>query len=226
MSGGVLKRRFFGKNRILVITDLPRLLVLEPTTFKTVCEIPLTDSVNSGGNGEHLPTASLLSSQDFPSSASTAGWSVTLVSPTEFSIMTETGSWKGEVVDGSANAWVTLIQRLRQKAMKSASLRPPRPIRRNSYRETQTRELLSKPEIGSYETMGSLYSKKYSSDLPTHEEIEAEAEARVDAALKLVGKDITDANELVAVLEEQMRRKDMSPTPVPRRPKKSSCTIM
>ena len=228
MSGSVLKRRLFGRNRILVITDLPRLLVLEPSTFRTVCEIPLVSQLQTSSTTNLVvqpippPTSSLLDQQTSPSGVSPTGpptsppghWACNFVSPTEFTIETDTGNWRGEALDGTAQAWVTLIQTLRLKAVRMASLRPPRrPLTKlPSHRELQTREILSKPDAGSYEAVGSLYARGSSSDLPTHQEIEAEAEARVDAAIKAIqSRGITDPQEMVAVLEREIRGKQRTP---------------
>lgn len=222
MSGSVLKRRFFGRNRILVVTDLPRLLVLEPSTFRTVCEIPLV----SQQGGKDPPTASLLTptgdasgmSPTSPPTSPPGHWSCNLISPTEFTIETDTGNWRGEVIDGTAQAWVTLIQTLRLKAVRTASLRPQRSLVKKlpSQREIQTKEILGNPEVGSFETVGSLYARGFSSDLPTHEELEAEAEARVDAAIKAMhDRGITDPEQIVAVLERQIHGSS------PHRPPKS-----
>ena len=215
MSGNVLKRKFFGKNRILVITDLPRLLVLEPKTFRTVCEIPLLASP-SAPSAPVNPTSSLLSgapSNDSLGSSTVAapgGLVVTFVSPTEFSIDTDTSRWKGEVSDGTAQAWVSLIQAMRQKAMKTASLRPPRShyfTRALSPEIVSTGEILARSEFGSVDVIGSMYARGgYSSDLPTHAELEAEAEARVEAALKKIAEnpDLSDPEAFVAALGRQI----------------------
>ena len=214
MSGSVLKRRFFGRNRILVVTDLPRLLVLEPSTFRTVCEIPLVSQQAS----KEQPTSSFLNpdtagdssgvSPTSPPTAPPGHWSCDLLSANEFTIETDTGNWKGEVADGTAQAWVTLIQTLRLKAVRTASMRPQRSGVRKlpSQREIQTKEVLGNPDVGSYETVGSLYARGFSSDLPTHEELEAEAESRVDAAIKAMReRGITDPEQIVAVLERQIQ---------------------
>ena len=213
MSGPVLKRRFFGRNRILVVTDLPRLLVLEPKTFRTVCEIPLLSAPNSVAIPD--PTSSLLTGADSPppsSPSQSTGLVVRLVSPSEFTIDTETTSWRGEVKDMTSNAWVSLIQAMKQKALRTASLRPPRgPFvpRLVSPSEVNTRELLNRPDFGSVDVLGSIYAARGSitSDLPTDEELEAEAEARVDAALKLMADEhpeITAPEALVAALGRQI----------------------
>ena len=81
-------------------------------------------------------------------------------------------------------------------------------------REIQTKEILAKPDVGSYETVGALYARGFSSDLPTHEELEAEAEARVDAAIKAMqSQGITDPQQIVAVLERQIRQRPPPASP-------------
>ena len=219
MSGSVLKRRFFGRNRILVVTDLPRLLVLEPSTFRTVCEIPLVSQQQANPSSAQAPTSSLLTpatavasgaSPTSPPTAPPGHWSCNFISPSEFTIETDTGNWRGEVGDGTAQAWVTLIQTLRLKAVRTASMRPQRsfaPVKRlPTQREMQTTEILAKPDVGSYETVGALYARGYSSDLPSHEELEAEAEARVDAAIKAMqSQGITDPEQIVANLQRHIQ---------------------
>ena len=195
MSGPVLKRRFFGKNRILVVTDLPRLLVLEPKNFRTVCEIPLLSApmaVPIVARESSPPTAGLLAPTSPMQQAAQSGLVVTFVSPHEFAIETETSVWRGDVRDGTAQAWVSLIQAMKQKALKTASTRPPRvAFRQISPAELNTREVLNRSDFGSVDVMGSMMFARgaFSSDLPTHAELEAEAEARAEAALKLVGND-------------------------------------
>lgn len=201
MSGPVLKRRFFGKNRILVVTDLPRLLVLEPKTFRTVCEIPLLSAPMAV---PILPTAGLLAAAESPMAAPSSpvqqphsGLVVTFMSANEFAIETETSVWRGEIRDGTAQAWVSLIQAMKQKALKTANARPPRvAFRQLSPAEQNTREVLNRSDFGSVDVMGSMMFARgaFSSDLPTHDELEAEAEARVEAAMKLMG----DNNELAS----------------------------
>ena len=224
MSGSVLKRRFFCRNRILVVTDLPRLLVLEPKTFRTLCEIPLLSapmtSAHSAPNPGNLPPEldqpfSPISLQ--PGSPSQAiGLLVTYLSANDFLIETETSTWRGEVRDGTAQAWVSLIQTLKQKAVKTASLRPQRLLMRSqiSPAEFMAREALSRSDFGSVDALGSVYSRGgFTSDLPSHAEIEAEAEARVEAALKLMGDspESKTAAEIVAALSKQRSTRCLSP---------------
>ena len=205
MSGYVLKRRFFGKPRILVVTDLPRLLVLDPKNFKVVCEIPLL-SAPAAAN----PTAELLSEEGTLSSNQSvhqAGTAITFLSATEFSIETESTYWRGEVRDGTAQAWVSLIHAMKQKAVKAASSRPPRPFQRVvSPQEANTIKILERPNFKSMDIMGSLYARGgVSSDLPSQEELEAVAQARVEAALKQLGGSSGNVTPdvVIAAIEKQ-----------------------
>jgi serine/threonine protein kinase len=212
MSGHVLKRRFFGRNRVLVVTDLPRLLVLDPKGFRMVCEIPLLSAPTALPVTD--PTADLLAREPLPTNPPIHGLLVLYLSPTEFSIETETSVWRGEVRDGSSQAWVSLIQAMKQKAIKAASLRPQRSHPRGvSPQEINTRKILDRKDLGPMDIMGSVFAKGgISSDLPSHEELEAEAEARVDAAIKLIetetGKVSPEA--VVAVIEKQLSRERSS----------------
>jgi len=203
MSGHVLKRRFFGKPRILVVTDLPRLLVLDPKNFKVVCEIPLL-STPANPPAEFLTEEGTVSSNQ---SAPMAGTAITFISPTEFSIETESTVWRGEVRDGTAQAWVSLILAMKQKAIKAASTRPPRPFKRIvSPQEANTSKILGRSDFKSMDIMGSLYARGgVSSDLPSQEELEAVAQARVEAALKQLGRDPGNVtpDTVIAAIEKQ-----------------------
>ena len=212
MCGSVLKRRFFGRNRILVVTDLPRLIVLEHKSFRTVCEIPLLPSPSA----LPIPTASPLSSLD-PSSPPSlaAGLSVSVVSPYEFTIETEISTWRGEVKDGTAQAWVALIQAMKQKAVKVSSSRPSRSLLATSTYDSTTRDILARGQFGSIEAMGAIFTKTaFSSDLPTHEEIEAKAEARVEAALRKLSEnpDTVDPESLISALTKQRSAEKSTPS--------------
>ena len=203
MSGHVLKRRFFGSNRILVVTDLPRLLVLDPRTFRIVCEIPLLSTPVT------YPTSELLSADLAAASPTNAsiGAAISFVSTTEFLIATESTSWRGEVLDGTAQAWVSLMLAMKQKALKAASGRPPRPFHRAvSPQELNTGKLLERGDFRSLDIMGSLYARGgASSDLPSHDELEAVAQARVNAALRLMKDNPGNLSpqQIVAAIERQ-----------------------
>jgi 3-phosphoinositide dependent protein kinase-1 len=216
MSGHVLKRRFFGRNRILVITDLPRLLVLEPKGLRMVCEIPLLSAPVTASIEATSELLARSSTEDAPSSSSFAqgpihGLVVTYVSPVEFVIETETKTWRGEVRDGSSQAWVSLVQAMKQKAIKAASQRPQRSYHRTvSPQEQNTRNILDRKDFGSMNIMGSVFAQGgVTSDLPSHEELEAQAEARIEAALRLVGSpDKVKAEDIMAALEKQRERSE------------------
>jgi 3-phosphoinositide dependent protein kinase-1 len=181
MSGLVLKRRFFGRNRILVVTDLPRLIVLESKHFRTVCEIPLLSS--------H------------------ANW----ISATEFSITSTEAAeaWHGHVRDGTAHAWVSLIQSLHQKTLRQRPAKPQHPA--------AVTEILNRKDFGCSDVVGSvsLFARGTSSDLPSSAELQAQAEARAEAALRLF--DCNDPNTLIAACRTD---------PLRERKSSSSCSVM
>ena len=123
---------------------------------------------------------------------------VKLLSPYEFTIETESNTWRGDVKDGNAQAWVSLIQTLKQKAVKTASMRPKQSF--YSIGEQNTRDLLTRGDFGSAEILGSIFARGYTSDLPTHDEVDAEAEARAEAALAMIGEDVDDPEALLAAI--------------------------
>lgn len=215
MCGPVLKRRFFGKNRILVVTDLPRLIVLEAKSFRTVCEIPLLSAPSA------LPIPHELASPTFPRAESpqnnlipaspsqaSVGLSVSFVSPYEFTIETEISAWRGEVKDATAQAWVALIQAMKQKAVKVSNARPSRSfVLPTPVNDSATRDILARGQFGSIEAMGAIFTKTaFSSDLPTHDELEAKAEARVEAALRKLSECSETVNQesLITALTKQI----------------------
>jgi hypothetical protein len=137
---------------------------------------------------------------------------VSFVSPYEFSIESDISTWRGEVIDGTAQAWVALIQAMKQKAIKVSNARPSRSLILNS---STTRDILSREQFGSVEAMGAIFTKSaFSSDLPTHDELEAKAEARVEAALRKLSEyppENVDHGSLINALAKQISTKSEQP---------------
>jgi hypothetical protein len=92
---------------------------------------------------------------------------------------------------------------MKLKAVKVSSSRPSRSVLVTSNHDSTTRDILVRGQFGSIEAMGAIFTKTaFSSDLPTHEEIEAKAEARVEAALRKLSEN-PDNVDLISALTKQ-----------------------